>query len=394
VATTRAPPSPDPLTRRYLDHASTSPPRPEVVTAMVRWLEGEIPAADPGRVHTEGRITRAVVEDARDSVATLFGTRPRQVVFTSGGTEAVNAATWGALRSSPGQPVLLARVEHSSVGDASRRLAPVIELGVDRTGRLDPATVDDALRRCAEAGTPAALVHCQAANHEVGTVQPVSDVVETCRRHGVLVHVDACALAGHLPLSFDDLGADLLSVSAHKFGGPPGAGALLVRRGLRLEPLIVGGEQERARRGGLENVPAIVGFGAAADVLARPGVLAAEETTARRRTDALLQAATAVAGVAVVGERVDRLPQLVCVIVEGVEAEPVLLGLDQRGIAAHSGSSCSSESLAPSPVLEAMGVDAEHSLRLSVGWSSTDDDVTAFAEVFADVVAGLRGLRA
>ncbi|HEY7946200.1 MAG TPA: cysteine desulfurase family protein [Acidimicrobiales bacterium] len=385
--------SPDPLTRHYLDHASTSPPRPEVVMSMVRWLEGPVAAADPGRVHTEGRITRAVVEDARERVASFFGTRPRQVVFTSGGTEAANAAVWGATRDRPGQPVLLAAVEHSCVRDSSKRLAPVVALAVDGTGRIDPGSVEDALGRCAATDGAPALVQCQSANHEVGTVQPVADVVELCRRHGARVHVDACALAGHLPLSFDELGADLLSVSAHKFGGPPGVGALLVRRGLRLDPLLVGGEQERARRAGLENVPAIVGFGAAAEALARSGALEAERDAARRRTTRLLEAATAVDGVDAVGDRDHRLPHLVCVTIDGVEAEPVLLGLDQRGIAAHSGSSCSSESLAPSPVLEAMGVDAERSLRLSVGWSSTDDDVTVFADAFADVVAGLRELR-
>jgi cysteine desulfurase len=208
-----------------------------------------------------------------------------------------------------------------------------------------------------------------------------------------MVHVDACAAAGQLPLAFDELGADLLSVSAHKFGGPPGVGAMIVRRGLRLEPLLVGGEQERARRAGLENVPAIIGFGAAASTLGRPGQLEAEAAVARRRTDDLLRAATAVDGVHVVGDPDDRVPHIVCLTVDGVEAEPVLLGLDQRGIAAHSGSSCSSESLSPSPVLEAMGVDAEHSLRLSVGWSTTDDDVEAFAGAFEAVVAGLRGLR-
>jgi len=364
-----------------------------VVLSMVRWLEGPVTAADPGRVHTEGRITRAVVEDARERVASLFGTRPRHVVFTSGGTESANAAVWGATRDRPGRPVLLAAVEHSCVRDSSSRLAAVVELGIDRTGRIEPDSVEDALRRCTASGGPPALVHCQAANHEVGTVQPVADVVEICRRHGVLVHVDACALAGHLPVGFDELGADLLSVSAHKFGGPPGMGALLVRRGLRLDPLLVGGEQERARRAGLENVPAIVGFGAAAEVLARPGALDEEADAARRRTTRLLEAATAVDGVDAVGDPDHRLPHLVCVTVDGVEAEPVLLGLDQRGIAAHSGSSCSSESLAPSPVLEAMGVDGERSLRLSVGWSTTDDDVTAFEDVFSGVVAGLRDLR-
>jgi len=360
---------------------------------MVHWLE-QTAAADPGRVHTEGRIVRAVVEDARARVAALLGTRPRQVVFTSGGTEAANAATWGATRARRGMPVLLAAVEHSCVRDASGRLAPVVELAVDATGRIEVAGVEDALRRCAGAGTPPALVHCQAANHEVGTVQPVAEVVELCHRHGVWVHVDACALAGHLPVDFDELGADLLSVSAHKFGGPPGAGALLVRRGLRLDPLLVGGEQERARRAGLENVPAILGFAAAAELLTAPGALASEAAEARRRTSLLLEAATAVHGVEAVGDPDHRLPHLVCVTVDGVEAEPVLLGLDQRGIAAHSGSSCSSESLAPSAVLEAMGVDAERSLRLSVGWSTTDEDVNAFADVFSEVVERLRSLRA
>jgi cysteine desulfurase len=334
-----------------------------------------------------------VVEDARDAVAALLGTRPRQVVFTSGGTEAVNAAVWGVTRSHPGQPVLVAGVEHSSVGDASRRLAPVVPLAVDGAGRIDPAGVAEAIERAAADGAAPALVHCQAANHEVGTLQPVADVVALAHRRDVAIHVDACAFAGHLPLDFDDLGADLLSVSAHKWGGPPGVGALIVRRGLRLDPLLVGGEQERARRAGLENVPAILGFGAAANAVGAYGVLVAEAATARRQTSRLLEAAAAVDGVHGVGDPDARVPHIVCVTIDGVEAEPVLLGLDQNGIAAHSGSSCSSESLAPSPVLEAMGVDTEHSLRLSVGWSTTDDDVDAFIEAFASVVGRLRGLR-
>ena len=358
---------------------------------MVGWLESA-GVADPGRVHTEGRLARAVVEDARDSVAALFGTRARQVIFTSGGTEAVNAATWGLTRSRPGQSVLLAGVEHSSVREASERLAPVFLIEADVRGRVYPVAVEEAAARAVAAG-PVAFVHCQAANHEVGTVQPVADVVETCGRLGLPLHMDACSFAGHLPLACDELGADVVSVSAHKLGGPPGIGALIVRRGLRLEPLLVGGEQERARRAGLENVPAIIGFGAAAAALTRSGVLEEEATSARRRTDRLLAAATAVDGVHAVGDTDGRVPHIVCVTIDGVEAEPVLLGLDQGGIAAHSGSSCSSESLAPSPVLEAMGVDAERSLRLSVGWSTTDADVGAFGAVFGDVVARLRALR-
>jgi cysteine desulfurase len=176
-------------------------------------------------------------------------------------------------------------------------------------------------------------------------------------------------------------------------GGPPGIGALVVRRGLRIEPFVVGGEQERARRAGLENVAGATGFGAAAAALTRPGVIEGEESDARTRTGQLAASALAVDGVRLFGDRVDRLPHIVCLGIDGVEAEPVLLGLDQAGVAAHSGSSCSSEALEPSPVLEAMGVDADHSLRLSVGWSTTDADIDAFGAAFAGVVAGLRALR-
>lgn len=362
---------------------------------MVGWLESSRhTTGDPGRVHTEGRIARSTVEQAREQVAALLGTRPRQVVFTSGGTEAVNAATWGATRARPGRPILLADVEHSSVRDASVRAGAVVRLGVDEVGRLDPADVEDALQSTASQGSPAALVHCQVANHEVGTLQPVRDVVEVCRRYDALVHVDACMTAGHIEMDLDELGADLVSVSAHKLGGPQGTGVLVVRRGLRVEPWLVGGEQERARRAGLENLAGIVGFGAAAEALTEPGRLERESAESRRHTAALLAAATAVTDVEILGDADGRVPHVVCVAVGGVEAEPVLLGLDQSGIAAHSGSACSSESLAPSPVLAAMGVDAERSLRLSVGWSTTDDDVEAFATAFPRVVAQLRALRA
>ncbi|MGH9017644.1 MAG: aminotransferase class V-fold PLP-dependent enzyme, partial [Acidimicrobiales bacterium] len=182
------------MPRHYLDHASTSPPRPEVVQAMVGWLstagspavDTDGPgAADPGRVHTEGRLARAVVEDARRRLAALLGTRPRQVIFTSGGTEAVNAAVWGATRARPGHPVLLGGIEHSSVRDASRRLAPVVDVAVDIRGRLDVAMVGELVTAAVAGGRPPALVHCQAANHEVGTLQPVADVVALCRPLGV-----------------------------------------------------------------------------------------------------------------------------------------------------------------------------------------------------------------
>jgi cysteine desulfurase len=210
----------------------------------------------------------------------------------------------------------------------------------------------------------------------------------------VRLHVDACAAAGHVPFDFVRLGADLVSVSAHKLGGPRGVGALLVRRGLRLPPLLLGGAQERARRAGLENVAAAVGFAAACAELGAGGRLEAEAKEARELTDRVLaEAPVVVEGVSIFGDPDDRLPYLVCLGVGGVEAEPVLLALDQQGVAVHSGSSCSSETFEPSPVLRAMGVDADHSLRVSVGWPSTAGDVDAFLDALPGVVRRLRALR-
>ena len=388
------------MARHYLDHASTTPPRPEARDAMAAWEELGV-TADPGRVHTEGRMVRVALEDARDQVAGLFGVRPRQVVLTSGGTEAVNAAVWGVVASAAqatgpygsAAPVACAAVEHSAVRDASARHGVVVAIAVDRVGRIDPEAVADAVARCdAEFGHPPVLVHCQAANHEVGTSQDVAGVVARCRELGVPVHVDAVAAAGHLPFDAESSGADLVSVSSHKLGGPAGVGALILRRGLRIDPLLVGGVQERGRRAGLENVAGAIGFGAACAALAEPGRIGEEASAARRLTERLLAAALAVDGVTLYGDTDRRVPHIVCLGVEGVEAEPVLLGLDQAGVAVHSGSSCSSESLEPSPVLEAMGVDGERSLRLSVGWPTTDDDVEAFARAFAGVVGRLRDL--
>ncbi len=369
--------------RHYLDHASTSPCRPEAQEAMAPWFGA---GGDPGRVHAEGTAARVAVEQAREQVAALLGARPREVVFTSGGTEAAVTATWMATER--GDDVVIPAVEHSCVREASTRHR-VREVAVDRQGRVDP---DEVL---ASVGPTTALVHVQWGNHEVGTLQPVAEVVDRCRERGVLTHVDAVAAAGHVPVDFRALGADLMSVSSHKLGGPPGVGALCVRRGLRLRPLLVGGDQERGRRAGYENVPAIVGFGAVAERLAAGG-LHAEADLARARTERIVAAAQAGElgkGVeSVLGDPVGRLPHLVCLGLAGVQAEPVLLDLDRRGVAVHSGSSCSSESLEPSPVLEAMGVDASRSLRISVGWSTVDDDIDAFLAALPPVLDQLLAL--
>jgi cysteine desulfurase len=341
----------------------------------MEWL-GRV--GDPGRVHTEGRMVRAVIEDARAAVADLVGARPRSVIFTSGATEAIATACHAApAASAPSSvpAVVCAPVEHSAVRDASVGARP---LGVDGLGRIVvPSSLEGSLKGVQ-------LVHCQWGNHEVGTLQPVSEMVEAAHEAGARIHVDAAAACGQVPIAFDDMEIDLMSISAHKLGGPPGVGALIIRRGLRIPPLLVGGSQERGRRAGMENVPGIAGFGVAAAGGIPPSL--------RSLSSVLLDAALAVPGVVAYGDVESRLPHIVCVGVTGVEAEAVLLGLDQAGIAAHSGSACSSEVLEPSPVLEAMGVDAQRSLRLSVGWSTTISDVDAFRSAFPGVVARLRAL--
>ncbi len=369
--------------RHYLDHASTAPLRPQARAALIAALDA--PAGDPGRMHEEGMHRRVAVEEAREQVAALVGARPREVVFTSGATEAIAAVAFGV--ASRGRHQVITAVEHSAVTAAATRHGELTVVGVDRWGRVDPDAVAAAVR------SDTAVVHVQWGNHEVGTTQPVAEVVERVRATGTdaLVHVDAAQAVGHVPVDRRGLGADLLSLSGHKWGAPTGTGALLVRRGLRLDPLLVGSDQERARRAGLEAVPALAGLGAAAAALT-PEALAAEAIEARRLTDRVL-AGVADLDVQVHGDPVDRLPHIVCLGFDDVEPQAVLLGLDRAGIAAHSGSACSSESLEPSPTLAAMGVDALRSLRVSVGWSTTDADVDALLSALPEVLAGLRALR-
>jgi len=374
--------------RRYLDHASTSPIRPEAIAAMSRWWAAG--HGDPSRMHAEALAARFEIEQARQQVADCFGARSREVVFTSGATESIAAAVRGA--SHRGCHQVLSAVEHSAVRLSAQRLEAgghrATAVGVDSTGRVDPAEMAAAI------GPETAAVHCQWANHEVGTVQPVAEVVAACRERSpeVLVHVDAAAAAGHVPIDFAETGADLMSVSAHKFGGPPGIGALLVRRGLRLVPLLEGGDQERARRAGLENGAAIAGLAAACEAL-QDGGLGQEASRARSQTNTLRDRVRAIENVVLYGHPTHCLPHLVCLGIADVEPQAVLIALDRAGVAAHSGSSCASESLEPSPVLEAMGADAHHSLRLSVGWSTEDEDINAAADALGEALADLRRLR-
>ncbi len=339
------------------------------------------PLADPSRIHEPGMTARVALEQAREAVAGAFGARPREVVFTSGASESIAAVCWGV--ADRGRRQVLSAVEHSAVRIAAAQHGGTVVVGCDGTARVDA----DELLAAVDAET--AVVHLQLANHEVGTVQPVADVVAVCRAQGVLVHVDAAQGAGRVPLDFGALGADLVSISGHKLGGPAGTGVLLVRRGLRIRPLIVGGEQERARRAGVEDVVGALGLAAAVDAIDVAQEAAEQVALAEVLRAALLE----VDGVELFGHPSERLPHLVCAGIADIEPQAVLLGLDRRRIRAHSGSACASEGLEPSPVLEAMGVDAHRSLRVSVGWSTTEADVAAFAAALPEVVAELRALR-
>lgn len=388
------------MPRHYLDHASTSPLRESARLAHLDALElsGRSVIGDPGRIHNEGMTARSLLEHARSQVAALLGAKQREIVFTSGATEAIATAVWGAVRRSVDADVapriVHSAVEHSAVGRSSQLFAhafggEVAIVPVDSTGRV-------AVDAFVELLTPdTALAHLQWGNHEVGTIQPVAEIAAACRERGVLLHVDAAQAVGRVPVIPSALGIDLLSFSSHKFGGPEGIGGLWIRQGLRLEPLVTGGEQERARRAGLENVAAAIAFGAAAEEV-QGQRLEVEATASRVLMTTAVDRLTRVDGVSLLGpvDLDQRLPHLACLAIDAVEPQGVVLGLDRHGIALHSGSSCASEGLEPSAILEAMGVDAHRSLRISVGHSSTMADIDALCDAFPKVVSELRSLQA
>ena len=386
------------MARHYLDHASTSPLRPSALAVITEAaaLSNQAVLADPGRIHTEGMTSRIALEDARSQVAGAIGCSSREVVFTSGASESIAAVTWGAIRRSvdKGVPphVVHSAVEHSAVRESSAMFTEVLDgstsvIDVDHLGRIDIDAFVDAL------SPDTALAHLQWGNHEVGTLQPITEIISACRERGVLVHIDATQAIGRVPVDFTSLGADLMSFGGHEFGAPGGVGVMIVRRGLRIAPLIVGGEQERARRAGTENISGLLALGATLAELDDARI----ESERRHSVELLtrtIDELTSVDGIELLGEPDPdrRLPHIACIAISGVEPQGVVLGLDQRGIAVHSGSSCASEGLEPSPVLEAMGVDAHRSLRISVGWSTTDDDISALCVALPQVVEQLRSL--
>lgn len=354
---------------------------------MREWLDAPPTGVwgDPSRIHAEAMATRERIESDRATIAALVGARPREVVLCSGATEAIAMACFGGAGRGPHS--VLTAVEHSAVRTWAERGDHSL-VDVDSVGRADPDDLAGAIT------DRTGVVHLQLVNHEIGTRSDIEPAVEAIRRSAkrdVLIHVDAASAVGHVPVDFGALGIDLMSVSAHKFGGPPGAGALLVRRGVRLSPLFTGGDQERARRAGLENSLSIAGFAAAASDVADN--LDSEAAAAHTQTQRVIDWADHRHGVSVVGDRLARAPHLTCLAFERVEPQPVLIGLDGAGIAVHSGSSCSSEAFEPSPVLAAIGADADRSMRVSVGWSTTDADIDALLVALDRVLDGIEALR-
>ncbi|WP_086062546.1 cysteine desulfurase family protein [Muricoccus roseus] len=356
----------------YLDANATEPLRPEARAAAVAAMD--LPG-NPSSVHAAGRAARRVLEEARARVAARFGAEARNVVFTSGGTEA-NAMAIAALRQ--GRRVLLGATEHPAVMRAGEgaELLPVL-----RDGRLDLEALDSSLSLGAASGEPA-LVCLMVANNETGVIHPVAEAAAICRRHGALLHLDAVQAAGRMPLDALALGAETLAISGHKLGGPKGAGALILRPGLDLAPLVAGGGQERGRRGGTEALPAIAGLGAAAK---------AAEPEAAARLAALRDAIEAGLGLPVAGAGAPRLPNTSCVALPGVSAETQVIALDLAGVQVSAGSACSSGKVARSPVLEAMGLGelAGASIRVSLPWNAAADTAARFLDAHAAMRARL-----
>ncbi len=352
--------------RVYLDHNATSPLRPAAKAAMVAaWEQG----GNASAIHAEGRAARRTLEAAREAVAGAIGVLPPMVIFTSGGSEANNMAINGVAV----ERILVSAIEHPSVLAAAHAAGkPVDLIPVTADGVIDL----EALARMLPG--PRALVSVMLANNETGALQPVRDVVAMAQSHGALVHTDAVQALGKMPVNFGLLGVDMMTLSAHKLGGPIGCGALVVRDGLAVAPLIRGGGQELRRRAGTENVPAAAGFAAAITEKSN------HINTLRETLEASLE------GAILFGTAVPRLPNTSCFAFPGMSAETLLMAFDLAGIAISSGSACSSGKVAQSHVLAAMGVApelAKAAIRVSLGWTTTEDDISTFIAVWQRLLA-------
>ena len=381
------------LVRIYLDHNATTPPATEVVDRMAAALREQF--GNPSSVHHYGQVAKAALDDARSAVAALIGGDPSEVVFTSGGTESDNFAIRGvaeALEPTGRRHLVASAIEHEAVLNTFKALArrgwrttllPVDQSGILSTDVLERAVTDDT-----------ALVSIMHANNEIGTIQPVAELARIAKARGAVFHTDAVQTAGKIPVDVKALGVDLLSLSAHKFYGPKGAGALWIRRGVRLHAPMTGGKQERSRRAGTENVAGIIGLGVAAQ-LAR-GKMAAEGDRLSALRDRLEEGIlAAVSGTAINGARSPRVPNTTNISFDRIEAESLLIALDLAGVAVSTGSACSSGTLEPSHVLKAMGFPphrTQNSIRFSLGAANTEADVQRVIDVLPGVVDKLRSL--
>jgi cysteine desulfurase len=381
------------MTRIYLDHNATTPPHPAVIERVTAALREDF--GNPSSVHHFGQMAKASLDEARSAVAALIGSDPAEVVFTSGGTESDNFAIRGvaeALEPTARRHLIASSIEHEAVLNTLKALGKrgwsVTLLPVDHTGIVSPEALQAALT------DQTALVSVMHANNEIGTVQPIAELARLARSRGALFHTDAVQSAGKIPVDVKAMGVDLLSLSAHKFYGPKGVGALWIRRGLRLLPPLTGGKQERSRRAGTENVAGIVGLGAAAVIgRAKMADEAARLAPLRDRLEEGILAA--VSGTAVNGARSPRVPNTTNVSFDRVEAESLLIALDLAGVAVSTGSACSSGTLEPSHVLKAMGLSphrTQNSIRFSLGAGNTEADVDRVVEVLPGIVDKLRSL--
>ena len=381
------------MPRAYFDHNATTPPAPEVVEAVARALSDDF--GNASSVHHFGQRAKALLDEARTAIGQLIGAEPAEIVFTSGGTESDNLALRGAaeaLEATGRRHIITTSIEHEAVLNTVKALAKrgwtATLLPVDATGIVAPASLAAAITR------ETAIVSVMHANNEIGTIQPIADLAAIAHEHGALMHTDAVQSAGKIPVDVRALGVDLLTVSAHKFNGPKGAGALWIRRGTRLVATMTGGKHERNRRGGTENVPGIAGMGVAARLAKNKLATDAPRIAALRdRLEAGILAA--VAGTLVNGARDARVPNTSNISFDGVEAESLLIALDLEGFAVSTGSACSSGTLEPSHVLRAMNLPphrTQNSIRFSLGAGNTEEQVDSLIAKLPAVVSKLRSL--
>jgi len=388
------------LTRIYLDHAATTPVHPRVREAMMPYLEQKF--GNPSSIHSFGREAAEAIDDARQALAGLIGAKPEEIIFTSGGSEADTMALFGVFQavqdragSGPGRAgnhIITTAIEHHAVLHTCQALekrgARVTYLPVDQHGIVTPEQVAEAIR------DDTIIVSVMHGNNEIGTIEPLPEIGRICRERGVVFHTDAVQTIGHIPVDVGAMNVDLLSLSAHKLYGPKGVGALYRRRGVRITPLIYGGGHERGLRSGTENVPGIAGLGAAARLAQEE--MATEGPRQAALRDRLLDGIEQrIPDVIRTGHPTQRLPNSASICIRYVEGESMLLNLDFAGIAASSGSACTSGSLEASHVLLAIGLEhdvAHGSLRLTLGHDNTDEDIDGVLEVLPPAVEKLRAM--